>query len=153
MSPISRTIPLLIWSALWWAQLVHLGLVVALPLVLAVARASLGVVLLPFFLAGPGDVNASLGRGLGHLGQASCWVALLPCSLAERSLWEPKASPVSPASAPAGAGAAPAEREPLLPLPSAFTLRHLWFALWLLWFAVFLLRRERGGARGQRAGE
>jgi hypothetical protein len=139
---------LLITSALWRAQVVHLLLFVVLPAMAAAARTVLGVALLPLLLVGPGDRTVSLADGVAHLAEAGCWIALAPCSLADRVLHQPRSASADSPS-PGATAAAAVEVEPLLPLPTAFTLRHAWFGLWLLWFLVFLVRRERRGRRGR----
>ena len=39
------------------------------------------------------------------------------------------------------------EPEPFLPVPTSFTARHLWFAVWLAWFLAFIGLRERSRRR------
>jgi hypothetical protein len=133
----------LILSALWRAQAAHLGLFVVVPGAAAVFRAVAGVVLLPFLLLGGADRTVSFGGEVAHLLEPGCWVALLPCSFAERVLYEPETS--SGRSSAASTGSTAAEPEPLLPVPKAIVVRHAWFAAWLLWFLVYLVRRERQG--------
>lgn len=130
------------WSVLWRAQATHLAVFVAVPLLAALARIGLGLVLLPFLLLGPGNRDASLGAELAHLKRPGCWVMLASCPLADRAL---AALPVDPPpeAAPELAPYGPPEPEPFLPVPQSFTVRHVWFVLWLVWLGIFLVRRER----------
>lgn len=129
----------LVWSALWRVQASHLAVFVLLPGVAAALRAVVGVVLLPFLLVGVGDRTQAHVSELGHLSSAGCWLALAPCTLADLALLAlPESLSPAPASSPYAV-----EPEPLMPLPTALTVRHLWFALWLIWFVGFLVRRSR----------
>lgn len=130
------------WSVLWRAQATHLAVFVAVPLLAALARIGLGLVLLPFLLLGSGNRDASLGAELAHLKRPGCWVMLASCPLADRAL---AALPVDPPpeAAPELAPYGPPEPEPFLPVPQSFTVRHVWFVLWLVWLGIFLVRRER----------
>lgn len=132
---------LLLWSALWRAQALHLVLFVLLPAAAAAMRTLLGVVLLPFLLVSAGERSASLGGEVAHLKEPACWLALLPCSIAGRTLYEPnrKASQTQLPSA----STSTTEPEPFMSLPTSFTVRHAWFLGWLSWFLAYLLRRER----------
>lgn len=131
----------LIWSALWRAEVTHLALFVVLPCAVLAARAVFGIALLPFLLVGASGRDASLTGEVRHLGEPACWVAVLPCSLADRALYEPDASP-TPSTQPS-TGVPGTEPEPFLPLPTSLTVRHAWFVLWLLWFVAHLFRHER----------
>lgn len=130
---------LLIWSALWRAQVTHLALFVLVPVVAASIRAAVGIVLLPFLLSGFGDRAYEGLTEVGHLRSPGCWVAVAPCAISDASLFALPGT--TPASLPGGPGAL--EAEPFLPVPTEFTLRHAWFGIWLMWFAIFLIRRER----------
>jgi hypothetical protein len=141
---------LLITSALWRAQAVHLLLFVVLPVAAAAARAVWGVALLPLLLVGPGDRAESLADGVAHLAEPGCWVVLAPCSVADLALVSPRggggeavAGAALPGAGGVGVAAVAVEGEPFLPWPTALTLRHAWLGLWLLWFLVFLVQRER----------
>lgn len=125
----------LVWSALWRAEVSHLAIFAVLPMTSAILRAAVGIVLLPFLLVGFGDRTLTTGGEVAHLSQWSCWVALAPCSVTDRTLV------LLPGTARSRvADDAP---EPFLPPPSSLTLRHVWFVVWLAWFASYLIRRER----------
>lgn len=112
---------------------------VLVPVAAAALRASLGVVLLPVLLVGFGDRTDEGASEIRHLASPGCWLALAPCSLAEKPLVAlPMAQSPAASSTPYTV-----EPEPFLPVPSDLTPRHVWFGLWLLWFVWFLLRRRR----------
>jgi hypothetical protein len=138
---------MLIWSALWRAQVVHLGVFVVLPALAAMLQIALGVVLLPFQLIGEGRQELALTGPIHHLAQPGCWVALLPCSLGDRAIVVPtrSANSVPPQNRPTPKTAE--EPEPFMPLPTALTIRHAWLIALLTWFGVFLVRRERRRSR------
>ena len=129
----------LVWSALWRVQVSHLAVLVVVPAVAAALRAAVGIVLLPFLLVGLGDRTHGQAREFGHLSSPGCWLALAPCELADRPVFAlPESLSLAPASSPYAV-----EPDPFLPLPTALTARHLWFAVWLIWFVRFLVRRSR----------
>ena len=133
---------LLIWSALWRAQAVHICIFVLLPGLVALLHFAVGVVFLPFLLIGEGDRTLTLGEQANHLVRGGCWVALMPCDLAERTVFD------LPVQKKQGSGTSAQnwlqpEPESFMPLPTSFTLRHAWFVAWLVWFLVFLARRRR----------
>jgi hypothetical protein len=128
----------LIGSALWRVQAAHLAVFAVLPALALLLRVALGLVLLPFVVSGFGQRELALGAEVAHLRQPGCWVALAPCDFGDVTLLAP---PHRATTAPA-APLAP-QTEPFLPLPTTFTVRHLWFLAWLLWFAVHLVRRAR----------
>jgi hypothetical protein len=131
----------LFWAAAWRAQVAHWAVLVVLPLALVLARVLWGVALLPFALLGAGDRHMDLTAGLSPLRQPACWVVLMPCALADQTVWAmPWAEGLASDSAPDGGVA---QAEPFLPLPTAITLRHVWFGLWLAWFVLHLWRREQ----------
>lgn len=127
---------LLVWSAAWRAQVSHLAVFTLLPGIAAAVHIALGVVLLPFLLIGFGAGKHDLGPEVAHLASPGCWVALAPCSFAEKSFLPLPGTPA----------ASDTQAEPFLPLPTALNVRHLWFAAWLCWFLVHLVRRERPGS-------
>lgn len=137
---------MLLLSALWRAQVSHIAVFALIPGIAALSRAAIGIVLLPFLLVGAGDRVAELPGEVRHLAEAGCWIALAPCSLAERSLFKAHARPQPAQAAEVHAPATP-EPEPFLPMPTSFTVRHAWFCLWLGWFLVFLWRREKARNR------
>ena len=108
----------------------------------ALLQFAFGIVLLPFLLLSFGDRTTNFGGQVTHLSQPSCWLAVMPCSVADMTLFAlPNHSSV-PAETSSSASHS-IDAEPFMPLPSSFTVRHFWFALWLLWFVLFLVRRER----------
>lgn len=126
----------LVWSALWRAQVAHLAIFALVPALAALVQMTLGVLLFPFLLVGFGDKEIGAGTQVSHRASPGCWIVVMPCPVAERTVAhlpmlreEPQAEPST---------------EPFLPRPSDLTLRHIWFVLWLVWFLVFLVRRERG---------
>ena len=130
----------LVWGAVWRAEAVHLALLVLVPLLLGLLQLLLSIVFLPFLLLSFGDTNRE--DSPPHLRNPGCWVAMAPCAAAEASLIrlptfgansDPSRSP------PPGSS----DSEPFAELPTALTLRHLWFFIWLLWFIVFVFVRER----------
>ena len=135
---------LLVWSALWRAQAVHLCIFVLLPGVVALLHFAVGIVFLPFLLIGEGDRIITLGEQANHLAQGGCWVALMPCDLAERTLFDLPSQKQEASTASAQNWLQP-EPEAFMPIPTSFTLRHAWFVVWLVWFLVFFTRRERFG--------
>ena len=130
------------WSVLWRAQVTHLTVFVAVPLLAALARVALGLVLLPFLVLGTGNRDESLGAELAHLKRPGCWVMLASCPLADRALAALPTDPL-PEAAPGLAPYGPPEPEPFMALPQSFTVRHLWFLLWIGWLVIFLVRLER----------
>lgn len=128
----------LIGSAVWRIQASHLAVFVALPLAIAGIRLIFGVVLLPFLLIGFGQTQVGAVQEIVHLRQPGCWIALAPCSLADRAIW-----PLKSSSQASLAEEAPSNVEPFMPVPTSFTVRHAWFVVWLLWFVVFLVMRHR----------
>lgn len=128
----------LIGSAVWRIQASHLLVFAALPLAIAGIRLILGVVLLPFLLIGFGQIQVGAAQEIAHLRQPGCWIALAPCSLADRALW-----PLNSSSQASMAEEEPSNVEPFMPVPTSFTVRHAWFVAWLVWFVVFLVRRHR----------
>lgn len=137
IQPDTRRCVELVWAALWRAETVHLGLFVGVPALLGLLKSLLGIVFLPFLLLSFGDTHRQTRAS--HLGEAACWVALAPCSVAEAEFI------ALPVLARAASEKPPdlAPRGPLGELPTALTLRHLWFMLWLSWFVLFLVVRER----------
>jgi hypothetical protein len=133
---------LLVWSALWRAQAAHICIFVLLPGLVALLHFSVGVVFLPFLLIGEGERTLTLGEQVNHLVRAGCWVALMPCDLAERTVFDLPSQNMQAPSTAAQNWLQP-EPEPFIPLPTSFTLRHAWFIAWLVWFLVFLARRRR----------
>jgi hypothetical protein len=133
---------LLIWSALWRAQVVHLCIFVLLPGLVALLHFAVGIVFLPFLLIGEGDRVLTLGEQANHLAQGACWVALMPCDLAERTVFAAP-SEKQEASTAGAQNWPPLAPEPFMPIPTSFTLRHAWFVVWLVWFLVFFARRGR----------
>jgi hypothetical protein len=133
---------LLIWSALWRAQAVHFCIFVLLPGVVALLHFAVGIVFLPFLLIGEGDRILTLGEQANHLAQGGCWVALMPCDLAERTLFD-LPSQKQEASTALAQNWLQLEPEAFMPIPTSFTLRHAWFVVWLVWFLVFFAMRER----------
>ncbi len=138
----------LIWAALWRAQVAHLAIFVAVPLAAWLAKALLGVVFLPFLLLSFGDTPQRTQAS--HLSPGPCWVMLMPCALAEvQVLPLSRASAAGPVDQAAGSTAT--EVAPFLPMPSALTLRHAWFAVWLMWFIAHLWKLERKQRKRRRA--
>jgi hypothetical protein len=136
----------LVWAAAWRAQVAHLALFAALPLLIVAARIAAGLLFVPALVTGPGDRHVELAVGADHLRDASCWIALAPCTRADDSLhdFEVARRPAArdPRWEPAAFVATP--HEPFLPVPESITWRHGWFALWLVWFLAYLaLRRPR----------
>jgi len=134
---------LLTWSALWRAQVSHLVVFAVVPLLAAILHAALGVILLPFLPDSFGDGLVARGAQAAHLRQPSCWLMLAPCGVADRTV-APVPFMASSSDQP------PATRsgvtvEPFLPAPTALTVRHVWFVLWLAWFGAYLVHRERSG--------
>lgn len=113
-----------------------------MPGILALARLASGIAVLPALLVGPGERTEAWPRGLDHLRDTSCWIALAPCAAADRTVLDFDEQPRRPVFEPP-----PVEPEPFLPVPTSFTARHLWFALWLAWFLGFLAVRERARRR------
>jgi hypothetical protein len=66
------------WNVLWRAQVVHLVLFIALPLVTWLAKAAFVVVLLPFSVMGFGNGESTL-RSLEPLRRPMCWTFLSYC--------------------------------------------------------------------------
>ncbi len=133
---------LLVWSALWRVQVSHIAAFVLLPAGAALARFSLGLVLLPMLLVGFGNRAHEGAAEVSHLSSPSCWVALAPCAFADLALLSVSRSLRSGQADPS----LEPEREPFLPVPTEFTIRHGWFLLWVLWFILFLVRRQRSSA-------
>jgi hypothetical protein len=125
-------------SAVWRIQASHLVVFVALPLAIAGIRLFFGVVLLPFLLIGFGQTHVGAAQEIAHLRQPGCWIALAPCSLADRALW-----PLKSSSQASLAVEESSTVEPFMPVPTSFTVRHAWFVAWLVWFVVFLIRRHQ----------
>lgn len=132
----------LVWSALWRAEAAHLAIFAAVPGIVALARLAGGIAVLPALLAGPGDRAEAYPRGLDHLRDRNCWVALLPCPAADLTVLDFDEQPRRPVFEPPAV-----EPEPFLPVPTSFTARHLWFAVWLAWFLAFIGLRERSRRR------
>lgn len=141
MSQLVRS-ALLLWSALWRAQAVHVCMFVLLPGLVALLHFAVGIVFLPFLLIGEGGRTLTLGEQANHLVRPGCWVALLPCDLAERTVFDLPSQSKQAASTSAHKWLQP-EPEPFFPLPTSFTLRHAWFVAWLVWFLVFVARCKR----------
>lgn len=127
----------LISGAVWRIQASHLVVFAVLPLAIAVVRLVFGIILLPFLLIGFGQTQVEAAGEIGHLREPGCWIALAPCSLADRALW-----PEDSSTDPLQIAKEPPDIEPFMPWPTSFTVRHGWFVLWLLWFAVYLVRRH-----------
>ena len=134
---------MLLWSALWRAQVAHLGVFVVAPALAAMLQIALGVVLLPFALVGEGSKELDLAEPIHHLVQPGCWVALLPCSLADRAILVSTRSDQYPPQQNQPMPKTAEEPEPFMPLPTALTIRHAWLIALLAWFGGFLVRRER----------
>lgn len=132
----------LAWGALWRAQAAHVAVFAARPIVLALLQLAWALVALPFLLVGAGDRDVTVGVAVKHLASPGCWVALAPCALAQREVFDlggfggPSTGREAAATGAAGESA-------------AIDVRQLWFAVWLVWLVVFLVRRER--RRGGRA--
>lgn len=124
-------LPALVWAAAWRAQGLHLVLFVALPLALFWLHQLWDVALMPMPLMGFGEHDDRSPLLPPHLQQPGCWLALAPCGWAEQDL------PGLPVRA-----VPDAPTEPFLPLPTAVTGRHLWFALWLVWFGRWLWQQR-----------
>lgn len=133
----------LIWSALWRAQVSHLAVFVVVPLVAAVVRAAIGVILLPFLLGGFGDGSVAHGAQVSHLRDPACWLMLAPCGVADRSV-----APMPFQTVVLQSGM---QVDQFLPMPIDLTVRHVWFVLWLAWFVAHLVRRERRSRTASRA--
>lgn len=130
----------ILWAAAWRGEVVHLALFVAVPVLLWAVKALLGIVFLPFLLPGFGDTHRT-GQST-HLGEAACWIALAPCPAADVALFDIPLRDHAASEQNASAAAARAS-EPFAEVPGAFTVRHLWFFLWLAWFIACLIARER----------
>ena len=143
----------LVWAALWRAQVSHLLVFAALPLLAFALRAALAFVLLPFLLLSFGNRDAAIGAELGHLSTPSCWVALAPCPIADLTVlpFSRTSSSSSALSKPVSANQSPAPSttpvkseppEAFLPMPTSVTVRHVWFAVWLAWFVAHLVWQD-----------
>ncbi|MBL8361910.1 MAG: hypothetical protein JNN18_15560 [Rubrivivax sp.] len=89
-------------------------------------------------MVGAGDREVTVGVAVKHLASPGCWVALAPCALAQREVFD-LGGLGSPSTGRAAATTGDAGET------VAIDVRQLWFALWLVWLVVFLVRRERRG--------
>ena len=136
----------LVWGAVWRAEVVHLTLLVLIPLALGLVQLLLSIVFLPFLLLSFGDTNRE--DPPSHLRSPGCWIAMAPCAAAEAPLIRLPtfgSNPDPSRSQQSGSS----DSEPFAELPTALTLRHLWFFIWLLWFILFVFVRERNRRKAQ----
>ena len=143
MSPL-----LIVWVALWRAQVSHLLVFAALPLLAFALRAALGLIFLPFLLLSFGNRNVTAGAELAHLPVPGCWLALAPCPIADLTLLPSLIASGNSATgerlpAPPKMPVAAEPAEAFIPMPTSVTLRHAWFGIWLVWFIAHLVRRGR----------
>lgn len=128
----------ILWPALCLAELAHVMVFTAVPLLIVLVKVALGIVFLPLLLLSFGDRDVKLTPSVDHLREPLCWIALAPCRRAGSELmaWPPAV--VAPSAAPADD-----DDGPWIELPNALTWRHAWFILWLVMFIAYLLRPER----------
>lgn len=128
-----------VWGAVWRAQVVHIALYAAWPLMWEAARLALLIIFLPFTILSFADQKRDATDGtLDHLARPACWTFITPCAGPRSDFLH---TPVIEASQCRSAGDCP----PGVAIVSDFGgwgWKGLWAALSIVWIGIWRQKRR-----------